>query len=72
VQGCDASILLDDVGSFVGEKTAFPKSELRLPQSELRPRRQYQDGLRGFAYCFYPLSIFKSTPTSNGEDMSKK
>ncbi|CAO2037845.1 unnamed protein product [Urochloa humidicola] len=24
VQGCDASILLDDVGSFVGEKTAFP------------------------------------------------
>lgn len=24
VQGCDGSILLDDVGSFVGEKTAFP------------------------------------------------
>ncbi|OEL38310.1 Peroxidase 4 [Dichanthelium oligosanthes] len=24
VQGCDASILLDDVGTFVGEKTAFP------------------------------------------------
>ncbi|KQJ94194.1 peroxidase 70 [Brachypodium distachyon] len=24
VQGCDASILLDDVGSFVGEKTAGP------------------------------------------------
>jgi peroxidase len=23
-QGCDGSILLDDVGSFVGEKTAFP------------------------------------------------
>nr|CAB3446233.1 unnamed protein product [Digitaria exilis] len=24
VQGCDASILLDDTGSFTGEKTAFP------------------------------------------------
>ncbi|TVU33221.1 hypothetical protein EJB05_25011, partial [Eragrostis curvula] len=24
VQGCDASILLDDVGTFVGEKEAFP------------------------------------------------
>jgi hypothetical protein len=24
IQGCDGSILLDDVGSFVGEKTAFP------------------------------------------------
>ncbi|CAN6237677.1 unnamed protein product [Urochloa humidicola] len=27
VQGCDASILLDDVGSsFIGEKTAFPNA----------------------------------------------
>ena len=24
MQGCDASVLLDDVGSFVGEKTAAP------------------------------------------------
>ena len=24
MQGCDASVLLDDVGSFVGEKTADP------------------------------------------------
>jgi peroxidase len=23
-QGCDGSILLDDIGSYVGEKTAFP------------------------------------------------
>ncbi|KAL6629402.1 hypothetical protein ACP70R_029167 [Stipagrostis hirtigluma subsp. patula] len=27
VQGCDASILLDDVGSFVGEKTAGPNDK---------------------------------------------
>ncbi|RLM78620.1 hypothetical protein C2845_PM12G07880 [Panicum miliaceum] len=26
VQGCDASILLNDVGTFVGEKTAFPNA----------------------------------------------
>lgn len=26
LQGCDASILLDDVGTFVGEKTAGPNS----------------------------------------------
>ncbi|KAL6629397.1 hypothetical protein ACP70R_029162 [Stipagrostis hirtigluma subsp. patula] len=27
VQGCDGSILLDDVGSFVGEKTAGPNNK---------------------------------------------
>jgi hypothetical protein len=27
---------------------------------------------RIYAYCFYPLSIFKSTPTSNGEGMGRK
>jgi peroxidase len=26
LQGCDASIILDDVGTFVGEKTAFPNA----------------------------------------------
>jgi peroxidase len=26
LQGCDASILLNDVGTFVGEKTAFPNA----------------------------------------------
>jgi hypothetical protein len=25
-----------------------------------------------YACCFYPLSIFKSTPTSNGEGMDRK
>jgi hypothetical protein len=25
-----------------------------------------------YAFCFYPLSIFKSTPTSNGEGMGRK
>jgi transposase InsO family protein len=25
-----------------------------------------------YACCFYPLSIFKSTPTSNGEGMGRK
>jgi hypothetical protein len=26
----------------------------------------------GYACCFYPLFIFKSTPTSNGEGMGRK
>jgi hypothetical protein len=26
----------------------------------------------GYAYCFYPLSVFKSKPTSNGEGMDRK
>jgi len=25
-QGCDGSILLDDTGNFIGEKTAFPNN----------------------------------------------
>jgi hypothetical protein len=29
-------------------------------------------GRSEYACCFYPLSIFKSTPTSNGEGMSRK
>jgi hypothetical protein len=28
--------------------------------------------MHNYACCFYPLSIFKFTPTSNGEGMGRK
>jgi hypothetical protein len=58
---------------FVGpaQEAVERRDGVRFPP--LDPRRGNRGRWqRGYACCFYPSSIFKSTPTSNGEGMGRK
>jgi hypothetical protein len=53
--------------------TGLNHIEANKPLSDSKldvPSLGFSDPIYGC--CFYPLSIFKSTPTSNGEGMGRK
>jgi hypothetical protein len=53
-------------------RASLPPPPKKKPQGLSEPNFLMYTYNFYYACCFYPLSVFKSTPTSNGEGMGKK